>query len=178
MRQKSTTAMEGEEEVAEAASRGAVDVCLETVQFRQTHMACSLQLYVRVNNHISSPPNANITCPFPVCKLTESSISVHRLLVLLRFLNLKLKSYWWQRKFQCFEKLCKKYNSITSLYNVNSFTCISIRHENTPCFMHSFIRPFIQYSALRQIRSLFQNKFSTECDLVLPLSTSSTVSFP
>jgi hypothetical protein len=39
----------------------------------------------------------------------------------------------------------------------------------------NFIHP---QSVLRQVHSLFQNKFSTECDLVLPLPISSTVSFP
>jgi hypothetical protein len=33
-------------------------------------------------------------------------------------------------------------------------------------------------SVLRQVRSLFQSEFSTECDLVLPLSISSIFSFP
>jgi hypothetical protein len=33
-------------------------------------------------------------------------------------------------------------------------------------------------SVLRQARNLFQSEFSTQCDLVLPLSISSTLSFP
>jgi hypothetical protein len=37
---------------------------------------------------------------------------------------------------------------------------------------------FILQSVLRQARSLFQSKFSTESDLVLPLSFSSIFSFP
>jgi hypothetical protein len=34
----------------------------------------------------------------------------------------------------------------------------------------SFIQSFIHYSVLRQVHNLFQIEFSTECDLVLPLS--------
>ena len=36
---------------------------------------------------------------------------------------------------------------------------------------------FIPLSVLRQVRSLFQSEFSTECDLVLPVSISSTFAF-
>ena len=43
-------------------------------------------------------------------------------------------------------------------------------------FIHSFIHSFILPSALRQIHSLFQSKFSTQCDLVLPLSILSILS--
>ena len=35
---------------------------------------------------------------------------------------------------------------------------------------HSSIHSFIPQAVLRQIHSLFQSEFSTECDLVLPLS--------
>jgi hypothetical protein len=37
---------------------------------------------------------------------------------------------------------------------------------------------FITQTVLRQVRSLFQSEFSTGCDLVLPLSTSSILYFP
>jgi hypothetical protein len=37
---------------------------------------------------------------------------------------------------------------------------------------------FIQYSSLRQVHSLFQSKFSTECDLLLPISIYNFVSLP
>ena len=37
---------------------------------------------------------------------------------------------------------------------------------------------FIRQSALRQVHNLFQTEFSTECDLVLPLSIFSVLSFP
>jgi hypothetical protein len=45
-------------------------------------------------------------------------------------------------------------------------------------FTHPFIRSFIPQSALRQVRSPFQSEFSTQYDLVLPLSISSNLSFP
>jgi hypothetical protein len=39
------------------------------------------------------------------------------------------------------------------------------------------IHSFIPQSVLRQVHSLFQSQFSTQCDLVLPVSTSSVLSF-
>ena len=47
-----------------------------------------------------------------------------------------------------------------------------------PGNLHSFIHSFILWSVLRQVRSLFQNEFSTGCDLVHPLSIYSIFSFP
>ena len=41
-----------------------------------------------------------------------------------------------------------------------------------------FVRSFIQYFVLQQIRSLFQSEFCTEDDLVLRLSISSTLFSP
>lgn len=38
--------------------------------------------------------------------------------------------------------------------------------------------PFIAQSALRQVRSFSQGQFSTECDLVIPLSIPGTLPFP
>jgi len=43
--------------------------------------------------------------------------------------------------------------------------------------MKSFIHSFILLSVLRQLHRLFKNYFSTECNLVLPLSIYSIVSF-
>jgi hypothetical protein len=40
------------------------------------------------------------------------------------------------------------------------------------------ILSFVLLSVLRQALSLFQSQFSTECDLVLPLSISSILSLP
>ena len=37
---------------------------------------------------------------------------------------------------------------------------------------------FIQQSVLRQVQSLFQSELSTQCDLELPLSNESIISFP
>jgi hypothetical protein len=42
---------------------------------------------------------------------------------------------------------------------------------------HSFIHSVIPYSVLRKVHILFQNKFFTECDLVLPLLIYSIFSF-
>ena len=42
---------------------------------------------------------------------------------------------------------------------------------STLVVIYSFVRPFILYSLLRQAHRLFQNEFSRECDLVLPLSS-------
>jgi hypothetical protein len=42
----------------------------------------------------------------------------------------------------------------------------------------TFKDPFISYSALGQAHSIFQREFSTECELALPLSISSILSFP
>ena len=36
----------------------------------------------------------------------------------------------------------------------------------------------IPYSVLRQAHNIFQSEFYTECDLLLPLSNSSILSFP
>jgi hypothetical protein len=57
---------------------------------------------------------------------------------------------------------------------------MNVRLEN-PYRIDEFlarIMSFIPQSVLRQVHSLFQSQFSTECDLVLPLPISSTVSFP
>ena len=45
-------------------------------------------------------------------------------------------------------------------------------------FGNNLIHSFIPPSALRHVHSLFQSEFSTECDLVLPLSVPSIPSFP
>ena len=49
------------------------------------------------------------------------------------------------------------------------------------CFLALIIltelHSFIPQSALRQVRSLFQSEFSTECDLVLPLTSTRTCRF-
>ena len=37
---------------------------------------------------------------------------------------------------------------------------------------------FVQYSILRQLHSLFQSLFSTDSDLVIPLSIYKILSFP
>ena len=44
-------------------------------------------------------------------------------------------------------------------------------------FIHSFNHSFIPQSVLREVHSLFQSQFSSQCDPVLPLSTSSILSF-
>jgi len=44
-------------------------------------------------------------------------------------------------------------------------------------FIYSSILSFILYSALRQVHSLLQSEFSTECDPLLSLSISSILSF-
>ena len=43
--------------------------------------------------------------------------------------------------------------------------------------LHVYMISFILLSALRQVHGPFQSEFSTECDLVLPLSTCSILSF-
>ena len=44
--------------------------------------------------------------------------------------------------------------------------------------IHSFIHSFIPHAVLQQVHSLFfQSQFSTQCDLVLPFSMSSILSF-
>ena len=45
-------------------------------------------------------------------------------------------------------------------------------------FIHSFIHSFVPQSVLRQVHSLFQCEFSTECHLVLPFSIYTTLPFP
>ena len=47
-----------------------------------------------------------------------------------------------------------------------------------PFFFLPWTKVFIQLSVLRQVHSLFGSRFTTQCDLVLPLSVSSILSFP
>jgi hypothetical protein len=44
-------------------------------------------------------------------------------------------------------------------------------------YVSKLVYSFIQFSLFWQVHSLFQNEFSTECDLVLPIEISSIVSF-
>jgi hypothetical protein len=63
---------------------------------------------------------------------------------------------------------------VKGIYKNLSRTYVS--RETLICF-HSFIHSFITWSVLRQAHRLFKSKFSTECDLVLSLSISSSLSF-
>jgi hypothetical protein len=54
--------------------------------------------------------------------------------------------------------------------------CVRTPSVPTPGALHCVT--IIPQSVLRQVNSLFQSEFSTECDLVLPLSISSVLSFP
>jgi len=45
------------------------------------------------------------------------------------------------------------------------------------CSLLSMYTSFVPLSALRQVHSLYQSQFSTQCDLVLPLSVYSIISF-
>ena len=54
-----------------------------------------------------------------------------------------------------------------SQYNINRLI-----YEYIPHFIHSL------HNVLREVHSIIQSKFSTQCDLVLPLSVSSILQFP
>jgi hypothetical protein len=45
-------------------------------------------------------------------------------------------------------------------------------------FIHSFIHSVILLFVILQVHSLFQSGFSRQCDLLLPLSIFSILSFP
>jgi hypothetical protein len=55
-----------------------------------------------------------------------------------------------------------------------SYTSCRLNHLRL-ALIHSLIHSFIPLSVLRQVRSLFPSEFSTEYDLVFPLSISSRV---
>jgi hypothetical protein len=63
----------------------------------------------------------------------------------------------------------------TTPYQLLSFHSIIYGRVMT---LDKFIHSFILQSVLRQVHGLFQSEFCTECDLVLPLSIYSVLSFP
>ena len=58
--------------------------------------------------------------------------------------------------------------------NYTKQTCLNKNRS----FVTDVMRPLILLSVLRQVRSVFRSQFSTQCDLVLPLSVCGTLSFP
>jgi hypothetical protein len=61
--------------------------------------------------------------------------------------------------------------------NLSAVTGILLT-RNLPHRIHPSVHSFIAQSVLRKVHSLFQSEFSTQYDLVLPLSVSSILSFP
>ena len=62
-------------------------------------------------------------------------------------------------------------------YSYLGETCTAwCRREHSFYITYSFIHSFIPWCVLRQVHSLFQSEF-TQCDLVLPLSVYSALSF-
>ena len=82
---------------------------------------------------------------------------------------------------------CSKLHGVTShrpsLYGGTPFSACFINqnrnkiHKGLTALL-SIVYPFILQSVLRQVHSHFHSKFSTQRDLLLPLSISSTLSFP
>jgi hypothetical protein len=82
---------------------------------------------------------------------------------------------------------CTKLHGVTShrpsVYGITPFSACFINqnrieiHSGLAALLSNF-HPFISQCALRQVHSLLQCKFSTKCNLLLPLSISRTLSFP